>query len=502
MASASVPTHIKVGLVASYKNQSQFTLSSDENIEIGYFNDRGFNKQGQLSSSSVVIKAATNTFYDLGLVFNTYSSAKEAADLYGGTVVVAYTQGGQFGLYSLTNANGGSVATNASLVEVYDANASLLLVTVKKGDLVFRGYSIEAGMYLTKMGNGNWYRGAIGIAGDSGLTPYNVILLEEYLYGVVPKEMSASWPKEALKAQAVAARSIASYQYNRYLSSGYNVVDTTSTQAYGGYNAEKEATNRAVDETYGQVIRYNGDLAEAVYFSTSGGVTEAAKDVWGSDVPYLQAVKDIYEVQPAQAPWTRNISLADISTCLEKKGIHIGSITGVAITDRSASGRVKELVILGTADSYAVSKDAIRSFFSGTSEGSLKSNYFSFYAPVSSSNLGNTTGNSNIMVLSSSGIQSVGAGDLVAKSQVSTSFLPSNVAVQSATGVTYVNMQGVQQGNTSLGTESVTGNFTIYGAGYGHGVGMSQSGAKGMANAGFTYDEILKYYYKGVTVSQ
>lgn len=501
---ASVPKTIKIGLESVYKNQGTIVLSGNQNFEIGYFDDKGFTALGALNASNLSLRTTSNSYYDIGLSFNNYSSALEAAKLYSSTAVVGYTSAGTFSVYSLEATNSLGAVPSSNLVEVYDTSNQLLLVTVKKSDLVFCSFDLSSGLYLTQVGSSNRYRGAIGLGGDSGLTPYNVLFMEEYLYGVLPKEMSASFPIEALKAQAVAARSIATYQYNRYSSSGYNVVDTTSTQAYGGYNAEKDTTTAAVDMTYNEVISYNGAIAEAVYFSTSGGVTEAAKEVWGSEIAYLQSVVDLYETEPAMPAWTAVVSMDEIGAALTRKGVNIGTPTSISITGRSLSGRVKELTIYGTVGAYTVKGTEVRTFFSGTTAGSLKSTYFSFYGPIGNVNSGGSSGSSNtVTVLSGYGKEQVSKDSLVAMNSTSMSTLPSKVAVWSENGLSYLSgSSGASGATTHLGLETATGNVTIYGAGYGHGVGMSQSGAKGMAKAGFMYDEILKYYYSGVTVSR
>lgn len=193
---------IKVGLESVYKNASSISLSSDRNIEVGYLDEKGFKRLETLSSSNITItRNKDNT-------------------------------------YCVRNDLGQKLLT-------YDDN-----------DLVFRGYDNESGLNLTTVGKNKKYRGAIGMGGTTGITPYNLILMEEYLYGVVPNEMVPSWPEEALKAQAVAARTIAKYQYNRFIKSGYNVVDTTTTQAYGGYNKEHPRTTAAVDATKGECVYY------------------------------------------------------------------------------------------------------------------------------------------------------------------------------------------------------------------------------------------------------
>ena len=324
--------------------------------------------------------------------------------------LVAYALDSKFTVYSKVSSGSlGEVSTSLPLVGVYDTSGNLLMLTLKKSDLVFRGYSEAANLPLTTVGSSGQYRGAVGIAGTTALTPYNAVMVEDYLYGVVPREMPSSWPIEALKAQAVAARSIAAFQYNRYLTSGYNVVDTTSTQAYGGYGAETVATTSAVNATKGEVVRYNGSIAETLYFSTSGGITEAAQDVWGNPVAYLQSVIDTYETEPAAPAWTRTFTLSDLDAGLARLGADIGSATGISISERSATGRVKKLTIIGTNGTRDITGDAVRSFFSPSSGGSLRSTYFSFNGPVSDSlsTSTTTTSPSTVMVLSADGVSEV-----------------------------------------------------------------------------------------------
>lgn len=516
---AAVPETIKVGLESVYKNKASINISGDRLLEIGTFSEYGFSKLGTLSSREITITNINHTYYDLGFVSNTYDEAVSLTNTYGG--VVSFTPGGNFRVY--TNYNDGSlyeVVNTSEMVEVYDENNEVILIAPKKGELVFRGYDSSSGLYLTQVGNKNKYRGAIGIAGESGLTPYNVLPVEEYLYGVVPKEMPASWPIEALKAQAVAARSIAAHQYNRYISRGYNVLDTTATQAYGGYNGEQISTTSAVDATQGEVIKYNGSVAEALYSSTSGGITAAAKEVWGNDIAYLQSVVDTYETEPAMAPWTYTITLSELDTCLRNVGASIGSAEGMQITQRSESGRVSELVILGTNGTYTINNENVRSFFGALSKGSLKSRLFSFYGPIDSNTIIAGGGNKDnesatakeLVLISAKGTSTVSTEDIVVVSQIEAGPLAVEFTLQSSNEKIQIKelAKDITNKSTSktttrattstLGTEKVLGDATIYGVGYGHGVGMSQSGAKGMAKAGFSYDEILKFYYKGISI--
>ena len=498
---------IKVGLESIYNNASSLQLSSDGMLSFGYFSEAGFSQLGTLPTNNITIQKTGEQYVDLGGIYASYDEAYMAAQNLGGIPV--YIDEGLFGVYMTNMSTGAMVAPSNERYMVKDTLSGSIVFIFNKGtrNIEFRGYDSSTSMYLTKVGSTKKYRGAIGMGGTTGITPYNVVDMEQYLYGVVPGEMPASWPPEALKAQAVAARSIAIYQYNRHTAKGYNVVDTTITQVYGGYSKEDKRTNAAVDATAGQTIKYNGKTAEAVYFSTSGGTTESAVNVWGSEIPYLVGGTDAYETEPEQGNWTRQITLADLNNCLVKQGANIGNAQGVQITARTASGRVKEMKILGTNGTYTLTLEKIRTFFSGTKEGSLKSRLFSFNGAGLGG--GNTQpslpAGKQVAVLSAYGTTNVELSQLAMTNGLSMQKGTNQLSVLSAYGSTILSDgqgSGNAQvgGNNNLGAETVWGDFTIYGAGFGHGVGMSQSGAKGMAKAGFDYVSILKNYYKGITV--
>lgn len=503
---------IKVGLETVYNNVNQISLSSDGALSFGYYEEGDFRSLGTLPSNAITIQKATEQYMNLG---GMYSSYDEAASIASSLMAIpVYIEEGLFGVYSTNCATGIAVPASSERYVVKDAatGSTLLIFHKATKNIEFRGYDAGTGIYLTKVGSSKKYRGAIGIGGTTGITPYNVIDMEQYLYGVVPNEMMASWPKEALKAQAVAARSIAIYQYNRHISKGYNVVDSTATQAYGGYNKEDSRTTAAVDETAGQTLKYNGKVAEALYFSTSGGATESAVNVWGTEIPYLIGVKDIYETEPAQKAWTREFTLEDINECLGRQGINIGSAKGIKIVSRTNSGRVQEMKIIGTLGEYSLSAEKIRTFFSGTAGGSLKSRLFSFNPSIiagdGSNNSGNqpSTGSDMVTVLSAYGRATANPSELMLTNGNSTQKSNGQLTILSAYGTATVqgnngNNNNNQSGqNGALNNEEVWGNFTVYGKGFGHGVGMSQSGAMGMAKAGYNYIDILKFYYNGVTI--
>ena len=136
-----------------------------------------------------------------------------------------------------------------------------------------------------------WYRGEFIIENRYGaLVVVNNVPLEDYILGVVPAEMPSKWNYEALKAQAIAARSYAIANRGKRASKGYDLKDTPEDQAYGGASAETANTNSAVMETKGVVITYNQKVIPAYYSASAGGHTKNAGEVWNKDLPYLKAV--------------------------------------------------------------------------------------------------------------------------------------------------------------------------------------------------------------------
>ncbi|MCD4526983.1 SpoIID/LytB domain-containing protein [Nocardioides sp. cx-173] len=183
----------------------------------------------------------------------------------------------------------------------------------------------------------------------------NDLALDQYLRGVVPLEIPASWSPEAVRAQAVAARTYATYE--RAHRSGGLLCDTTSCQAYGGQAAEHPASDAAIRATAGQVLTYDGAPAFTQFASSSGGWTSAGS------VPYLAAVEDPYDGWAGNPvhDWTTRLN----DTVVERVWPRIGDLTGLTVTRRDGNGewggRVRSLTLTGTKGSVVVSGDAFRS---------------------------------------------------------------------------------------------------------------------------------------------
>jgi len=214
------------------------------------------------------------------------------------------------------------------------------------------------------------YRGYIAILKRTGLTVVNYVLVEDYLYGVVPKEMPPSWNAEALRAQSVAARTFALKNRKSHSAEGFDLCSTSHCQVYEGMPAETRTTTEAVDSTRGEVLFYKGAIMDALFHADSGGMTESSEYVWGSSVPYLRAVT---EVQMQTQPWNRTVSMSEFAQKLEKNGRAIGTVKEVRLSpltvgkgssDRSPSGRVRSAEFVGTKGRITLSGNGLRSIFS------------------------------------------------------------------------------------------------------------------------------------------
>ena len=297
--------------------------------------------------------------------------------------------------------------------------------SMKSDSVEIRGEKVELKDLQVAI-NGKKYFGGIRVNKNKGaLTVINLIPVEEYLRGVVPEEMSISYHPEALKAQAVAARSYTLKNVGRHKADGYDLCDSTHCQTYEGISSASPATDKAVLETRGEIVYFNGAAAMTNFHTDSGGMTESNENVWGTKIPYLQPVE---ELNKQTQEWTVKLTKTDFS---ERMGANFGSLQSITLSnliigksaaDRTDSGRVKFALIAGSKKTFKMTGTEMRQKFS------LPSTLF-------------------------------------------------NVKVQS-------------------------GEVIFEGYGRGHGVGMSQYGANAYAQAGWTYDKILKHYYKGTEIKK
>ena len=198
------------------------------------------------------------------------------------------------------------------------------------------------------------YRGSIQIDVNAGkLRAINMVGLEQYLYGVVPSEMPYTWHPEALKAQAIAARS---YALATRRTGAFDLYPDTRSQVYLGIEHEKPSTNAAVNATAGQVVLYDGEVAKTYFFSSSGGRTASAEDVWGEPVPYLVSVPDPYDSISPHHDWGPFVFTG---TKLAKMLKMKGQVVDLQ-PELNSSGRIKVLNVIGTKGTLAVPGAVLR----------------------------------------------------------------------------------------------------------------------------------------------
>lgn len=352
------------------------------------------------------------------------------------------------------------------------------------------------------------YRGAFTYERIRGgeLTVVNVLSLEDYIKGVVPYEMGRTWPLEALKTQAVCARTYAVRQQGRHGSLGFDICPSAHCQVYYGVGDDRTnwgaspVSDRAVEETAGQVLWYKNRMAETVYSSSHGGASENAKYVWGTDTvnahPYLRGVVDPYEHHSdsinSRSHWTKTYTSRELTDRLHSKGYGGKySVDHLAMT-YSELGNVIELEVYwsnGEKNSFTPGRirnvfglNSIRFAVNGRKPPQAESGKPAEDVYVNGNQkLEDLNG---LYVISGSGTApTTGSG------------------LHVITGGGQVLPIETESGGTGSGRVEVkSSRYEFEGSGWGHQLGMSQFGAHAMAGLGFQYDEICTFYYPGTHV--
>ncbi len=274
------------------------------------------------------------------------------------------------------------------------------------------------------------YRGNMDLVHDEKgtLTVINDVALEDYVEGVLAGEIPHDWPLEALKAQAIAARTFAFLKMQDARQKGqiYDVENTSFYQVYQGTGKVDDEMKRAVKETRGEILIYGGKPIEAYFHSNCGGHTTAAKDVWGKDEPYLQSVACDFGNNGAHYRWKATIPIRDIVNKLKALGVTISDVVRISGLDMDGGDRIVNLDILD--------------------------------------------GDGRVHTLKASAFRMAVGPDLVKSTHFSA---------------------------------RVEGDQVIFeGKGWGHGVGLCQEGALGMANRGYGAFDILRHYYLGIMIER
>jgi stage II sporulation protein D len=271
---------------------------------------------------------------------------------------------------------------------------------------------------------GRYYRGALSVHRDGGrLAIVNEVPLEDYVAGTLLAEVYGSWEDSVLRAQAVATRTYAMYRAARARGRSYDVEASQLGQVYRGVAAESPRAWRAVRATMGRYLVWRGEPILAAFHSASGGRTASSEEVWGRALPYLISVEVEGEEASPDTYWRTYLSRREVERVLAGREIDVGDLRDLRVASRSPSGRVAQVVAIGSRGEQTLSPRELRRAF----------------------------------------------GTRVVRS-------------------TLFELRREGQG------------FWVVGSGRGHGVGMSQWGARALARSGARYAEILARFYPGATL--
>lgn len=479
--------------------------------------------------------------------------------------------------------------------EVCDTETGKVLFTSAEG---LEQLAIRPNSRLTWFKGYKWYGDFVYRRASNGnITVINYVNVEDYVKGVLPYEIDPDWPVEAQKAQAVCARSFALGTHKH--GSDYDLCNTTNCQVYLGANRATEASDAAVNATKGETLSYNGSSVIGYFYSSDGGATEDAANVWGGDYAYLKGKADPYE-DPNKDKWTVTLTADEIQQKVNAAGYSIGKVANVQVTKRTATDNVNEVTVTDTSGkSVTISRSSVRTVFglksirytitpvggSGNktslqvkaSTHNVKVNGKTVspqgYYIVNGTQYGNnyfklrdiayllsgTKGqfnvrwdkeNERILLTSGTAYETVGgeladsstAVEKIGKSTSTIVLDGEEIALDGyiINGNNYYKLRDIgkaigfdvdfdnasstvlvkttsdysgddedansgNSGNTGSNTTPTVTNptgYTFNGSGWGHSVGMSQWGAYAMAQKGFTYDQILKFYFTGIEIAE
>lgn len=536
---------VRIGLydfTSSGPTKKTFASANLENVdgcgygyELGYYDsNRNFvSLGGRITSTKEVTMmmdknmsydSSTNSYYvgsggqlvvgcyhlRMPATYNDYASARAAADSF--TSVRAFVRYEKDGFHVLageyTSTSEAQSAAGSLGITNYtvDSGTAYTVVVVKSrtDDILFefdcgtslnlclRPIAPEGGKSQTWFRNYKYYGDFVYWRNTGGeLTVINYVDVEDYVKCVVPYEMSASWPREALKAQAVTARTYLMSNITKHRTLGFDVCNTTCCQAYHGTERAAANSNAAVDETAGQYLTYNGELCSTYYYSSNGGASENSENVWSAKLDYLRGVIDPYETAIAGSisnyNWKYTFSGAELGRRVSNRGYNCGKVVDAKITFTDV-GNVKSVTFTdSTGKKFTFSGSDAKSVCYGDSQ------RFTIN--------GQAPSNTQYIFVNDEGASITGGLEgLYAIGGDGTAQLPSDDAyVISGTG-TISQITGSTGGGGTTGPDA-NGNFVITGSGWGHNVGMSQWGAYSMARYfEKTYTEILEFYYSGAKV--
>lgn len=484
-----------------FTGREYISVANTDAVKISILRDRNMYFSGNAYYAGAEGSIVVGCYHiQLNTDYNTYEEAKIVSDTYA-SAYVKYLSGVFYvciGNYT-TSTNASSAATSLGLSNyAITGGTAYTLAVVETGtnNILFEfdyGTTYSLGVVpistdgvtcQTWFKNYKYYGGFQYTRIDGGdITVVNFVNIEDYVKGVIPYEMSGSWPKEALKAQALCARTYVMSHLNKHQSYGFDVCNTTCCQVYYGTNLATTTSDTAVDETAGKYIVYNDVLCETYYSSSDGGASENSENVWSSALAYLRGVLDPYETNISGSVsnyhWTVTYTASQLTTLMRNKGYNCSTIVSFAVTQFTEVGNVYKISMTDSSGkTFSFTKGAAR-----TALGFRSQRY----------NVSGSDGDMTVYVNDAGATLTGSLSTYYAIGASGSSILPSGSIYAITGGGTEV----IGETDEIIPADS----FTVTGTGYGHNVGMSQWGAYSMAKYyNMTYDQIIKFYYSGVSI--
>ena len=350
----------------------------------------------------------------------------------------------------------------------------------EKATTWFKGYRYYGGFQYQRIDGGD-------------LNVVNFVTMDDYIKGVIPYEMNAEWPIEALKAQAVAARTYTAAHLDHHMSSGFDLCCEVDCQTYRGVNASDINSDLAVDETSGIYMTFAGEYVNAFYFSSDGGATEDCENVFNEPLPYLRGKPDPYEsyLDTGHDNWSFVYTNEEITAILRLKKYNCGQIVSVTPT-YTGMGNIYSLKFTDiNGVNWVFSRDRAGSIlYSQTYRKYTYSQRFTVTDADAPADEGSyyVAGGEEVSLIPE--VLYIVSGD----GTVTTVGGAGNAVLLTADGPEAVSLHGYSGGTITASR------YLVRGSGWGHNVGMSQYGAKAMAELGYSYRDILSFYYDGVEI--
>ena len=553
------------------KKDSTYSITSNPNTAVigGYHLEFAYDYPLESIQTAVSIASALNASFGTGDVLYAFPAYNYGCIRVRVGAFTTYEQASMYLPYVSQLLSGFSVeivAPSDTGVSVVDPDTDRILFEYNNADGSALGMHAIQDMMGTetayiKTPAKNVYDGVFAYVryreeGVDGVAVTNVLTMDQYVEGVVPYEITNTWPMETLKAFSIVVRTYASYALGRHATAyKFDICNATHCQAYRGAGRVNQNVIEAVASTHGLIIAYEGKVASTYYSASGGGGTVSVSDVWGgTNYPYLVARDTPWEdyTKHPNGLWTVEVSPTELLTYLRDTKGHTelnGHITSIEVLEYAeGSSFIKKLRVHASNGAYVDFNNTAR--VRGQLSAYVKSANFvvgrgiveytvdtvevvgetvidnavekQVRPPVSGGSFSNTvttTQSSTVQVLTADATAQVAAVNLPILTATGTMIGNDTLCIQTAGGVVQMSSSVITPSipggsiqlprtiqeyavttETKVAVASNPNNFIIVGKGWGHGAGMSQYGARDLARLGYDYEHIINAYYTGVDI--